>query len=71
MSVERKPLDTQAYRSGSGIWTQVGKYSQVLVKLGLHALCALCTEIQIFILLLAWGKRRLLREETGLIRELL
>lgn len=44
MSVERKPLDAQAYRSGNHIWTQGGKYSQVLEKLGL---CALWEVIEI------------------------
>lgn len=70
MPVERKPLDAQAYRSGNGIWTQFGRYSQVLEKLGLCALSEVI-EIQIFILLLPGRKRRLLREITGLIRELL
>lgn len=67
MPVERKPLDIQAYRSGNGIWTQVGKYSQVLEKLGLCAFSEVIG-IQIFIHLLAWGKGMLLREETVLIR---
>lgn len=65
MSIERRALDAQADRSGNGIGTQAGKYRRVPKKLGLCALAEF-TAIQIFILLLAWGKRRL-REETGLI----
>lgn len=55
MSTERKSLDAQAYRSGNGIWTQLGKYSRVPEKLGFCTLSEV-TEIQIFILLL-WKEK--------------
>lgn len=70
MPAERTTLNAQAYTSGNGIWTQFGRYSQVLEKLGLCTLSEVI-EIQIFILVLSGRKRRFLRERTGLIRELL
>lgn len=55
MSTERKSLDAQTYRTGNGIWTQLGKYSQVPEKLGFCTLSEV-TEIQLFILLL-WKEK--------------